>query len=360
MRLSPLQLLAPVLGFALALAVPFTWSVVGAQPGAAPTYYEKTTIPVPPWGPLENISVDISWVDPASHTLVIADRTGNAVEVIDTSTYRFVRAAGQGQFAGRLATADGGPNGVAQVSPTEAVAGDGDSSLKLVNMFTGTVQTISTGGTHRADELAYDPSTDVVMVANDREDEGKNFVSLVKVHPALQIVGQIDYSNAPGGLEQPVVAPGGRFFISVPASAENPGGEIDVINQATASIERRIPVGDCRPTGLVQGVGNTVVTSSGCVVKTQTGQVLARIAGAGGDEAGSVPPLGVYAFVVPDPAEEGSFRLNLADADTNQVYQSLPAAGGHNLAGNWATGEIFVPDPVNKLVRVFAPLGKGK
>src|SRR5438067_5760924 len=290
--------LAPIFILTLALA----GSAVRAQSGSAPTYYEKTTIPIPPWNSLENISVDISWVDPASHTMVIGDRTGNAVDVIDTNTYRFVRAAGQGQFAGRLATADGGPNGVAQVSLTEAVAGDGDSSLKLVNMFTGAVQTISTGGTHRADELAYDASTDTVMVANEREDDGKNFVSLIKVHPTLQIVGQIDYSNAPGGLEQPVVAPGGRFYFAVPASTENPGGEIDVINEATASIERRIPVGDCRPTGMVQGVANTVVTASGCVVDVPTGQVLARIAGAGGDEAGSVPPLGVYAFVVPDPA----------------------------------------------------------
>jgi hypothetical protein len=337
--------------------------VVGAiatrAQSAAPAYYEKTTIPIPPWASLENISVDISWVDPVGHTLVIADRTGNAVEVIDTQAYRFLRAAGQGQFAGRLATADGGPNGVAQVSPTEAVAGDGDSTLKLVNLVTGEVVSISTGGTHRADELAYDPSTDIVMVANDREDDGKNFVSLIKIHP-LEILGQIDYSNAPGGLEQPVVAPGGHFYQAVPASAENPGGEIDVIDEASASIERRIAVGACRPTGLVQGVGNTVVTSSGCVVNTQTGTVVARIEGAGGDEAGSVPPLGVYAFVVPDPAEDGAFRLNVADGGTNAVYQSLPAGGGHNLAGNWITGEIFVPDPVSRVVRVFAPLSRGK
>jgi hypothetical protein len=295
--------------------------------------------------------------------MVIGDRTGNAVEVIDTNSYTFVRAAGQGNFAGRLATADGGPNGVAQVSPVEAVGADGNSSLKLVNMFSGDVQSISTGGTHRADELAYDPSTDTVMVANDREDEGKNFVTLIKIHP-LQILGKIDYSNAPGGLEQPVVAPGGRFYFAVPATTENPGGEIDVINQASRSIERRIPVGDCRPTGLVQGIDGRVVTASGCVVDIQSGNVVARIAGAGGDEAGSVPTIGVYAWIVPDPDSEGSFRLNLGDANTNQVYQSLPAFGAHNLAGNWVTGEIFTPDLVNKRILVFAPTvpvgGKGK
>ena len=113
--------LAPIFILTLALA----GSAVRAQSGSAPTYYEKTTIPIPPWNSLENISVDISWVDPASHTMVIGDRTGNAVEVIDTNSYSFVRAAGQGQFAGRLATADGGPNGVAQVSLTEMFLPEG-------------------------------------------------------------------------------------------------------------------------------------------------------------------------------------------------------------------------------------------
>src|SRR5438477_3867143 len=156
--------LAPVIILTLALA----GSAVRAQSGSAPTYYEKTTIPIPPWNSLENISVDISWVDPASHTMVIGDRTGNAVEVIDTNSYSFVRAAGQGQFRGRLATADGGPNGVAQVSPVEAVGGDGNSTLKLVNMFSGALlQSLDLGGTHRADELAYDASTDIGMVASE-------------------------------------------------------------------------------------------------------------------------------------------------------------------------------------------------
>ena len=73
---------------------------------AAPAYYEKTTIPIPPWASLENISVDISWVDPVGHTLVIADRTGNAVQVIDTQAYRFLRAAGQIRFVTKSGSRD--------------------------------------------------------------------------------------------------------------------------------------------------------------------------------------------------------------------------------------------------------------
>ena len=48
--------------------------------------------------------------------------------------------------------------------------------------------------------------------------------------------------------------------------------------------------------------------------------------------------------------------LNLIDAATNQMYQSLPVALGHNLAANPANGEIFVPDYQSKSVLVFAPV----
>ena len=75
------------------------------------------------------------------------------------------------------------------------------------------------------------------------------------------------------------------------------------------------------------------------------------IPGAGGDEIATLPGQGIYAFVI-----AADHALNLVDASTNQVYQSLPVALGHNLAANQANGEIWVPDYQSKSVLVFAPV----
>src|SRR5712691_9471575 len=156
--------------------------MVGAQSANPLPYALMTRIPVPTWAGIDSstLSIDISWIDPDAGLFVIGDRTGAAVETFDTNGYRFIAAAGQGAFVGPGPTGAAGPNGVTVVSANEVVGGDGDSTLKLVNLDTGEIQSVSTGGTHRVDEMAYDAATDTLVVANDREGETANFITVFK------------------------------------------------------------------------------------------------------------------------------------------------------------------------------------
>ncbi|MEA2641726.1 MAG: hypothetical protein QOF51_3120, partial [Chloroflexota bacterium] len=337
MRLSRIRLLVPLLLAGLAM----TASFASAQAPAPPTYVLKTTIPVPTWAGLDTIAIDINWVDPATQTLYIASRPpGGAIEVIDAANNTFVRAAGRGQFLG-VSAAGNGPNGVASVSPVEVAAGNGDSTIKLINVYTDETQSINTGGTTRADELGYDPISDTIMVGNNRENP--QFVTILKAHP-FQILGKITFPAGLGQVDQPV-AVGGKFYVSVASSAANPGGEVDVIDPNTLTIERVIPAGNCRPSGMAAGVPGTLITGgAGCVIDIASGRIT-QIPDAGGDEVDADPVRGVYAFEI---VETGT--LNLADARTNQVFQKLPVGpGGHNVAVNPVNGEIFVPDLDNKV-----------
>ncbi len=332
---------------AFALVAP----TAGAQTANPLPYALKTRIPVPTWAGFDSssLSVDISWIDPGYGLYVIGDRSGGAVETFDANRHTFITAAGQGNFVGPGPTGSAGPNGVTIVSPSEVVGGDGDSTLKIVNIDTGEIQSVNTGGTHRVDEMAYDPATDTIVAANDREGDTTNFITVFKAHP-LSIVGKIPCPQCSGGIEQPLFV-GGRFYIALPGTTANPKGEIVRVNTTSLTLDQVIKAGECAPTGLAAGINGLFVAGGlGCVIDPRTGTGTA-ITGAGGDEIASLPGMGIYAFVI--AADQA---LNLVDASTNQVYQSLPVQLGHNLAANQANGEIWIPDYQSKSVLVFAPV----
>jgi hypothetical protein len=335
---------------AAVFAMAFPSGAVGQETN--PTQFAlKTRIPIPPWAGVDpaTISIDISWIDPTNGLFVIGDRTTAAVDTFDINGYAFLQAAGQGSFVGAAPTGTGGPNGVTVVGPREVAGGDGDSTLKIINLDSGEVQTVDTGGTHRVDEMAYDAVTDTLVAANDREGGTANFLTVFKAHP-LHIVGKIPCPQCLGGIEQPLVV-NGQFYVAFPSTTTNSGGEIDHINTNTLKLDQVIKASDCGPTGLAAGVNGLLVTGgSGCVVdpRTQTGT---RITDAGGDEIATLPGSGTYAFVI-----AGTQTLNLVDAGTQEVYQKLPVAMGHNLAANSANGEIWVPDYQSHSVLVFAPV----
>jgi hypothetical protein len=336
---------------ACALVVP----TAGAQATNPVPYALKTRIPVPTWAGTDSsaISVDISWIDPAFGLFVIGDRTGAAIETFDAKRYTFIKAAGQGAFVGPGPTGAAGPNGVTVVGPNEVAGGDGDSTLKVVNLDTGEIQSVDTGGTHRVDEMAYDPVSDILVVANDREGEAGNytgnFITIIKVHP-LSILGKIPCPQCTTGIEQPLVV-NGRFYVALPTTTANPGGEIVLVNTTTMKIDQVIKTSDCKPTGLAAGIGGLFVAGGGgCVIDPRSGTGT-PITDAGGDEIATLPGRGIYAFVI-----AGTQTLNLVDAGTNEVYQKLPIALGHNLAANPENGEIWIPDYQTKSVLVFAPV----
>ena len=115
-------------------------------------------------------SFDISFVDPAIGIYVLGDRTNKAVDVIDTTTNTVLTQLVSG-FAGATSNNDtSGPDGVMTVGHREVWAGDGISTVKVINLFSQVVtHTISTGGVNRADELCLDPRHHLVMVANNAD-----------------------------------------------------------------------------------------------------------------------------------------------------------------------------------------------
>src|SRR5438046_9550512 len=112
-----------------------------------------------PGNPLR--SYDISWVDPHRAEYYLADRSNAAIDIIDTHHLTFKRSLGG--FVGVKLNGTGtavnndisGPDGVVPHGRW-LYAGDGDSTLKVFDLdgSNSSVQTLSTGGTTRVDEMA--------------------------------------------------------------------------------------------------------------------------------------------------------------------------------------------------------------
>jgi DNA-binding beta-propeller fold protein YncE len=282
---------------------------------------------------------DISWVDPASSTLLVADRAHQLVQVIDTRHDK-PRGAISG-FAG--------PNGVA-AKGRDAWVGDADSTLKVVDLASKSVAaSIPTGGSGRADELAYDPTGRLILVANDRDTPP--FDTVVSA-PRHQSLARIPITGATG-LEQPVWDPHlARFLQAVPTTVTNPGGEIAVIDPKTATIDATFPLDHCNPSGLTLGTARHLLVACGDsarVLDDRHGTVLATIPqGGGGDEVAADPTTNTF-FV----AEAGG-HLAIINGHSNQLAQLLPTMPlAHSVAVDPHNHHVYVPEP-NKGIEVFA------
>src|SRR6266853_948678 len=137
-----------------------------ATSNAVGPYTQLPTIIVP--GDLAR-GFDISWVDSVSQRFYVADRTTGSVDVIDADASKYLYSI-KG-FVGVGPSGRAGPDGILTIG-NELWAGDGNSTVKVVDLTQGAaatvVATINTNGTRRADELAYDPLDHVILIANDR------------------------------------------------------------------------------------------------------------------------------------------------------------------------------------------------
>ena len=159
-------------------------------------------------------------------------------------------------FVGNIGRNISGPNGVVVIHKgngsfgddddrgrSELWAGDGvlpaprsTSHVKVIDLSSKSiVADISTGGNHRADELAYDPADKIILIANDA-DVPSPFVTFISAE-SRTVLGKIVYNGmngAPlstGGIEQPVWdRQGHKFYISIPSTVANPNGEVDEID----------------------------------------------------------------------------------------------------------------------------------
>ena len=321
-----------------------------------------------PGTPLDNF--DISFVDQKTNRLYFADRSNASIDVFDVKTGKMV-ARIPGFVGAKAKTSDSGPDGVL-VAGGNAWAGDGDSTAKVINLKTNkVVDTISTGGKKRVDEMAYDPKDDVVIVANNADEPP--FATLISNKPGHKVLAKITLEEATDGIEQPeYYAPTGMFYMSVPQLKGQKGkGGVAVIDPRKGTLVKMIEVDGCIPAGLARGPGDNMVI--GCnaggedglppvitVINAKTGAVVKNIEGIGAaDMVAYNPKVGQY--YTASRAMKGGPVLGVIDAKTNTLVQSIKLTGGnpHSVAVSQANNHVFVPIGASKggcgCIAVYAP-----
>jgi hypothetical protein len=294
-------------------------------------------------------SFDISWVDPTTHTYYLADRSNAGVDVVNAKDHTFVKRIGG--FVGlRGKNNVSGPNGLVIVSDRhELWVGDGDSTVKVVDLqASAIVATIATGGTKRADELDYDPTHHVVLIANPSED--LPFVTLIST-TTRAILGKITFPEATDGVEQPVWdRDTQRFYLAVPETKTHPGGAIAVIDPVAMKVIQEIPLTLCFPHGLAVGPNRQLLV--GCskekdarsiILDLRSGAVMATVTEVGGSDQVWYNP-GDRRYYLAARANPGGSVLGVIDAVTHKWIENIPTTkDAHSVAVDPTTNHVFVP-----------------
>jgi hypothetical protein len=343
---------------------------------ADPMLTLQTFIPVPadtanvqPGGAFS--SFDISFADPVTGNIFVADRSNASVDIFSGSSLTFLgRATG---FTGQQATTSvSGPDGVLTVTTggvTTLYAGDGDSTLKVFNATNPAapilLSSISTFGSTRVDEMAYSPVTKQVLAANNAETPAfGNLFSTTNGGPPVAFTGIHSIVPASqggilgGGMEQPAWNPNtGTFFVSIPALAgsNNPGGVAEI--STTGTVLRTIDLGklgitSCAPTGLAVGASGNLMVGCGNVGAaaillnpTGTGSIVKTIGGLGGTDELWYDPK-TKAFYVTGNGGSNTTRFFDVVSEDGTLIQTimLPAtASAHSITVDPLTGDVFVP-----------------
>jgi hypothetical protein len=339
-----------------------------------------TTVPVP--GNL--VVFDISFINPDTQLYYLADRSNNAIDVVDARRNAFVKQINKGGFVGFTGNNDtSGPNGVV-VSGHWLFVTDGKSRVWSFDLRTdAAVSMVSTGGVNRADEEAYDPTDGILMTINNADDPP--FATLIHVNKAtgqLSVGQRVTLDFASNGAEQPVWDPAThKFYLSIPQVGP------DVSNGAVARIstsgvlEKLFPVRFCQPAGLTLGPNQDLLLGCSMVFDTAgqpwsaadpntaapiqvimdalTGAIDSNVFGVtGSDEVWFNPGDGRY--YTASRSQPGGPVLGVIDAREQELIQvvptfntpsSAPAPRGtaHSVAVNPHNNHAFVPLPANNV-----------
>jgi DNA-binding beta-propeller fold protein YncE len=329
-----------------------------AQGKPAPDIIHRiASLPVP-GNPLKVF--DGSVVD--GNIYALADRSNSGVDLFDARTGKFLgRAGGFVGFNRKSGPNSAGPNGMTAVGPRQIWAGDGNSTVKIVDIRTHRViGTIPTGGSHRADELAYDAHDHLVVAANNAD--SPPFVSFISTQGNHRVVGRLSLPQATHGLEQPVWdRQNDRIYMSIPQLNGQPAeGGIAVIDPHSRKLLAMIPVSKCLPGGLAAGPHRHLLV--GCsddavaagfpakslIVDAASGKVVRSIHQVGGsDEVWYAPRQG--RFYLSAVANPGGPVLGVIDARDDRWLANLPTGPhAHSVAAGGADGHVFVPIAANQ------------
>jgi hypothetical protein len=319
-------------------------------------------------------SFDISFVDPAIGLYVLADRTNNAVLLVDTHSNSFLGFCGHNSFRGFTGNNNtSGPDGVLIRDHREIWVGDGDSTVKVFDVAgcdenTTPIHTIATGtpADNRADEMCYDPRNNLVMVANNAA--SPPFATLISttsysVVAKITFDGTNDAPKATNGIEQCQWNPRtSQFYITVPGveSPDNGHGVVAVISPHTKKVVKTIdiPLANCAtPQGMAIGPDKQILvgcngsasTTHSSVIISDHGRILATIANESGpDEVWFNPGNGHY-FLARSAAFGGIQKLGIIDAETMVADADITVApagkNAHSVAADSVTNKTFFPIP---------------
>jgi len=332
-------------------------------------------------------SFDIGYVDPVTGNYFIADRSNASVDIISGSSLVVLgQATG---FTGQQATTSvSGADGVVTVTSggvSTLYAGDGNSTLKVFNVTNpaapSLLQSLSTGGSFRVDEMAYSPLTHQILAANNADSPayGNLFSTTGPAASPAALLNPPGHITIPaaqggiadGGLEQPVWVPnaampgGGSFYISVPALAgsNNPGGvaEISTTGVVLRTIDfATLGVTSCSPTGLALGGSGNLLVGCGNVGASAillnpagTGSIVKQFTGLGGtDEIWYDPTTKMFYVTGNNGTNTSRFFDVVTDADFGGVIAqtiALPATtSAHSIAvdpfnGNFSCRSLAPP-----------------
>jgi hypothetical protein len=314
---------------------------------------------------------DISFVDPRTGRYVLADRTNASVDFFDARDNTFVGRVGP--FKGVVLTNGvannnlSGPDGVIIVGNSEVWAGDGDSTVKVIDTATfKIVDTISTHGQFRCDEMSWDSADHILAVANNADTPP--FLTLINTdtHEILKKIvfdGSGGSPDATNGLEQSQWSPKtGMFYVSVPQVGPNTAqGGVSVIDPSSMSVVATYPVQNCTPAGLALGPRNEAllgcsaafgkspnVLSQSVVMDLKTGNVVAQIPQVGGSDEVWYDPATRH-YYLGARSDQNSMGvttpvLGTIDAGSNQFDGNVPTStSAHSVAADRVSHHVFVP-----------------
>ena len=300
---------------------------------------------------------DISWVDQATQTYYLADRSNAGIDIFDGRTNTYLQRVPGFVGADPRGNDFSGPNGVLTIrSQAEVWAGDGpgeqmNSSVKVIDLTANPPQiidTIHTGGERRCDEMAYDPDDHILAVVNNADDPP--FLTLISTQAPRQVLHRFTFEEFTGGVEQPVYNPATRlFYVSVPELNHDPSlGAVAVLNPRTYEMVQLFPVNDCSPAGLTLGPRQHLLL--GCsdpsrtvVMSARNGRIIREILEVGGsDEVWFDRHNQKYYLAARD--NPGGPVLGVIDARRNRFVTSVGTAfNSHSVAVNEHNNHVFVP-----------------
>lgn len=397
---------------ALLLAATSAWAASGASAEKKGALRLLFTVPVPvaPTNTTGGMyGFDISFVDQKSQSYFLGDRSNAAVDEVDATNGTFIRQiAATPPFAGATGNnATSGPNGVAtDGTGTCLFAGDGKSNVVSFKLPSAKqVSNVSTGGSFRADEMAFDPKDRILLVANNADTPAFGTLISVTKGCKLTIGKKIAFSFSTNGAEQPAWDPATqRFYMSVPSisgttASPGPIGGIARVNPKTALVETVFAIPFCSPNGLALGPNQTFLAGCGVVFDTMgnpwfgadtnsanalqviidTNGVFAFVPGVGSSDevwynagdnhwytGSSNTPYSAHPVAgttgATSTTDEGAALLGAIDGTSQNLDQIVPtinvpavkgvhgSGSSHSVAANASNNLVFVPHPANNAV----------